>query len=153
MLFRSLKSNLKEFPDLARISRTLVTLNQQLDLNADWDAMRVGRVDVAKLTALFHEFGFRRFIDEAKSLPSELKLPEADDPAVASQTDRPSAEPPRRCQIIDNSQQLAVFLEQLRVQREFCLDVVSSSPNPSQADIVAITFTWGAGQKIGRAHV
>ena len=41
-----LKSNLKEFADLARLSRTLVTLNQHLDLNADWEAMRVGQVDV-----------------------------------------------------------------------------------------------------------
>lgn len=141
-----LKSNLKEFADLARLSRTLVTLNQQLDLNVDWDAMRVGQVDVAKLAALFHEFGFRRFIDDAKSLPTELKLPTADDPGVATQSDDPSAELPRHCKTVDNSQQLTLFIEQLRTQREFCLDVIASSPNPSQADIVALTFTWEAGQ-------
>ena len=137
-----LKSNLKEFADLARVSRTLVTLNQHLDLNPDWDAMQVGRVDVARLAALFQEFGFRRFIDDAKSLPSELKLPAADAPAMTPQQASLSFEPTHRCEIVETDTQLAAFIKQLQTQREFCLDVIASSPNPTQADIVAITIIW-----------
>ena len=136
-----LKSNLKEFADLARLSRTLVTLNQHLDLNIDWDAMQVGRVDVARLAALFQEFGFRRFIEDAKSLPSELKLAADDDAAVSPQTSV-SPQPIHRCEIVGTDTQLAAFIKQLQTQREFCLDVIASSPNPIQADIVAITITW-----------
>ena len=142
-----LKSNLKEFADLARLSRTLVTLNQHLELNPDWDAMRVGQVDVARLSTLFTEFGFRRFIDEAKSLPSELKLAVASDIAEppTPQTNMP-IEQSRRCEIVETEAQLAAFIEQLRAQREFCLDVISSSPDPTRADIIALTFVWEAGQ-------
>lgn len=139
-----LKSNLKEFADLARLSRTLVTLNQHLDLNVDWDALRVGKVDVAQLTTLFHEFGFRRFIDDANSLPTELKLAAADEPVIAPHADDSSSAPPHRCTTIETAAQLTAFIEQLRTQREFCLDVIASSPNPARADIVALTFTWEA---------
>ena len=139
-----LKSNLKEFANLARLSRTLVTLNQHLDLHIDWDAMQVGRVDVARLAALFQEFGFRRFIDEAKSLPNELKLTTKDDAATTSQQTSLSFEPAHRCEIVETETQLAAFIKQLQTQHEFCLDVIASVPNPTQADIVALTFTWEA---------
>lgn len=140
-----LKSNLKEFAELARVSRTLVTLNQRLELHPDWEAMRVGRVNVERLIALFHEFGFRRFIDEAKSLPNEFKLPTSD-PTTTTPPPQPPVEPAHRCEIVETDAQLANFLELLRGQREFGLDVIASSPNPTQAEIVALTFTWEAGQ-------
>lgn len=141
-----LKSNLKEFADLARLSRTLVTLNQHLELSIDWDAMQVGQVDVARLAALFQEFGFRRFIDDAKSLPSEFKLATADDSATTSQQTSLSFESAHRCEIVETDTQLAAFIERLRTQREFCLDVIASSPNPTQADIIALTFAWESGE-------
>ncbi len=137
-----LKSNLKEFADQARLSRTLVTLNQHLDLNIDWDAMQVGRVDVIRLAALFQEFGFRRFIDDAKSLPSEFKLATDDDAATTSHQTSVPSEPTHRCEIVENDTQLTAFIKQLQTQNEFCLDVIASAPNPTQADIIALTFTW-----------
>lgn len=137
-----LKSNLKEFADQARLSRTLVTLNQHLDLNIDWDTLQVGQVDVAKLAALFQEFGFRRFIDEAKSLPSEFKLAAEEASATTPQQTSLSFEPAHRCEIVGTNTQLAEFTKQLQTQQEFCLDVIASAPNPTQADIVALTFTW-----------
>lgn len=140
-----LKSNLKEFADLARLSRTLVTLNQHLELHPDWDAMCVGRVDVARLAALFNEFGFRRFIDEAKALPPELKLPTTDSP-VLSVSDTPTEHPTRQWDVIETEAQLTAFAERLRSQREFCLDVISTALNPQQSEIVALAFAWEAHQ-------
>ena len=136
-----LKSNLKEFADLARLSRTLVTLNQHLELNPDWEAMRVGRVDVTRLASLFNEFGFRRFIDEAKSLPAELKLTTADAPGEGVST-APIEQPSRKWEVVETEAQLATFAERLRSQREFCVDVIASSLNPQQSEIVALAFAW-----------
>ncbi|MFM9963625.1 MAG: DNA polymerase I [Planctomycetaceae bacterium] len=135
-----LKSNLKEFADLARLSRTLVTLNQHLELNADWETMRVGQVDVARLTALFNEFGFRRFIDEAKALPTELKRTSSEFPLESVTS--PPPEPARRWENVETPAQLATFLEHLRSQREFCLEVIASATNSPSAEIVALAFAW-----------
>jgi DNA polymerase-1 len=139
-----LQSNLKEFADLARISRELVTLNQHLDLHPDWEAMRVGRVDVARLTVLCQDFGFRRFIDEAKALPDELKLASSDSSSVT--IDVESREPTRRWNVVADEAQLRTFTDQLRLQRELAIDVVASSSNPLQAEVVAIAFAWDANQ-------
>ncbi|HLQ46232.1 MAG TPA: DNA polymerase, partial [Planctomycetaceae bacterium] len=137
-----LKANLTQFADIARVSRQLVTLNQHLPLEPDWDAMRVGRVDVARLSRLFHEFGFRRFIDEARSLPTDQKLAE---PAARSEA-MLNQEPARRWEIVDTDAKWAAFIEQLQQQREFGLDVAASSPSASQAEILGLAFCWEDGR-------
>ena len=86
--------------------------------------MRVGQVDVARLTTLFNEFGFRRFIDEAKSLPAELKLASTDSPEVSAGSEL-TEQPARKFDVVQTETQLATLVEQLRSQREFCLEVIS----------------------------
>ncbi|MBI5758051.1 MAG: DNA polymerase I [Planctomycetales bacterium] len=65
-----MRENLKKFADQARLSRDLVTLRRDLPLTVDWDAARVGHHDRERLVRLFQQFGFRRFQDEVKALPS-----------------------------------------------------------------------------------
>ncbi len=149
-----LKANLKQYADIARISRQLVTLNQHLPIETDWEAMRVGKVDVAKLSLLFHEFGFRRFIDEARSLPAEHKLPQADVVAATSvdsgstlfpQTPE-SPETPRQFELVDTETKFAAFVDRLSQQKRFCLDVAASSAIASQAEILGLAFCWEEGR-------
>jgi len=59
-----LKENLKVFADQARLSQTLVRLNQELELNFDWEASRNPQPDVPALQALFRRFGFGRLIND-----------------------------------------------------------------------------------------
>lgn len=72
-----LRENLKTFADQARLSRTLVTLRRDLPLTVDWDAARVGHHDRDRLVRLFQLFGFRRFQDEVKALPSVVQSSDA----------------------------------------------------------------------------
>lgn len=64
-----LRENLKQFADQARVSRRLVTLRRDLPIAIDWEAARIGRWDVPRLTELFRDYGFRRFADEVRQLP------------------------------------------------------------------------------------
>ena len=59
-----LKENLKVFAEQARLSQTLVRLNQELELNFDWEASRNPQPDVPALQALFRRFGFGRLIND-----------------------------------------------------------------------------------------
>ncbi|MBM4077557.1 MAG: DNA polymerase I, partial [Planctomycetes bacterium] len=61
-----LKENLKTFADQARLSQTLVRLNQHLSLDFDWDTSRSPQPDVPQLQSLFRRFGFRKLIDDVK---------------------------------------------------------------------------------------
>ncbi len=73
-----LKENLKVFADQARLSQTLVRLNQELELNFDWDATRNPQPDVPALQTLFRKFGFGRLINDVNQFaPKGTKLNEA----------------------------------------------------------------------------
>ena len=74
-----LKENLRVFADQARLSQTLVRLNQHLDLNFDWDATRNPQPDVPALQSLFRKFGFGRLVNDVK----QFAPPEAAAPAMA----------------------------------------------------------------------
>lgn len=63
-----LRENLKLFADKARLSKQLVTLRRDLPVTIDWDAARIGRMDVPRLMELFNRFGFKRFGDEVRAL-------------------------------------------------------------------------------------
>ena len=151
-----LKANLKQYADIARISRQLVTLNQHLPIETDWEAMRVGKVDVAKLSLLFHEFGFRRFIDEARSLPAAHKLPQADVVEATSADANPTLFPetlspeisaaPTHFELVDTDAKLTAFVDQLSQQKKFCLDVAASSASATEAEILGLAFCWVEGQ-------
>jgi DNA polymerase I len=63
---RKLQENLKTYAEQARISRQLVELNTQLEFDLDWNKAVAGQVNGERLTELFRECGFRRFIDEIR---------------------------------------------------------------------------------------
>ncbi len=142
-----LKSNLKEFAHLAHLSRELVTLNQHLPLDLDWDAMRTAHVDAEQLAALFHEYGFRRFIDEARSLPAEHRIAVSETTAISAVgAESQLTLPALHVEIVDSDDKLTELISALSQQREYCLDVAASSRHAAQADIVGLTFCWESGQ-------
>lgn len=151
---KKLRENLKTYADQARISRELVTLNQNLPLEFDPDQSRIDPPDVEQLTELFRQFGFRRFIDEVRKL-----APQASQPQSAPDTDPPApADPvvpakpkrqsslfpgePRTWEIIDTLEKFAAFREGLQRQRQFCLDLETTGLDPVRADIVGWAFSW-----------
>ena len=77
-----LKENLKVFADQARLSQTLVRLNQELELNFDWETTRNPQPDVPALQTLFRKFGFGRLINDVNqfapkgTVPAHLPLPQ-----------------------------------------------------------------------------
>lgn len=90
---KKLQENLKTYADQARISRQLVELNTQLEFDLDWEKSVAGQVNPEKLTELFRECGFRRFIDEIRAFVPEGSIAEPDplfaegEPVVETITD------------------------------------------------------------------
>lgn len=76
-----LRENLKTYADQARLSRELVRLRPDLPMDFDWEAARHRTTDVRRLQELFRGFGFRKLIDDVRTLgPSG----EAVEPALVS---------------------------------------------------------------------
>ncbi len=218
-----LKENLRVFADQARLSQTLVRLNQHLDLNFDWDASRNPQPDVPALQSLFRKFGFGRLVNDVKqfgpaeaetvtqsenetskgrrkppgrslfddpsddssamdgpekktdaepslssfgSLPSledqgtagtagtagtkgTPSLIESEGPASATSTGNllPLASSPiiRHWEVVDTPDKLAAFIDQLRQQPRFCLDLETTGLDPRSDRIVGWAFCWQPG--------
>ena len=128
---KKLAENLATFADQARLSRNLVTLRCDLDLDFDWDAARVSPPNHKRLLELFEDFGFGRYADEQRSLASAagIKRPEEYD---------------RQWQTIRDEKAFATFVAALQEQKRFCVDLETTSINPMEADIVGWAFCWEA---------
>lgn len=90
---KKLQENLKTYAEQARISRQLVELNTQLEFDIDWNKAVAGQVIPDRLTQVFRECGFRRFIDEIREFVPDGAIAEPDplfndgEPAVELITD------------------------------------------------------------------
>lgn len=122
-----LQQNLKEFADQARMSRELVTLNQNLNLSVDWEASRLTHPDRERLRELFMDFGFRRFAEEMKE---DFTKPE-------------EVEPQERIrETVDTEAAFEKFVALLKKQDEFCVDLETTGLKPAEAEIVGWAISW-----------
>ncbi|MEC7557247.1 MAG: DNA polymerase I, partial [Planctomycetota bacterium] len=150
---KKLKENLVTFADQSRLSRRLVTLYDDLPLELDWDAQRIGSPDVERLNSLFNEFGFRSF-------PAELrKLTDADGDLPTGETDTSETtgddggpaqgqlfgQTDRRWTLVDTTEQFDTFLEELSAQNKICFDLETTGLDELTADIVGWAFCWEPG--------
>ncbi len=128
---KKLAENLKTFADQARMSRDLVTLRTDLDLDCDWDAAIISEPNRPQLLELFEDFGFRRYADAMRVDLSKSKVKDARD------TDR-------KWETIDTEAAFAAFVQELSEQQQFCVDLETTNQNPLLADIVGWAFCWEA---------
>ncbi len=126
-----LQQNLKEFADQARMSRQLVTLNNNLELNIDWEDSRLTHPDRERLHQLFTDFGFRRFAEEMKEDDSK-------------QESKPAVE--RIWETIDNEPAFEKFMLLINQQDEFCVDLETTGLKPAEAEIVGWAISWEENQ-------
>ena len=150
---KKLKENLVTFADQSRLSRRLVTLYDDLPLELDWDAQRIGSPDVERLNSLFNEFGFRSFPAELRKLADadgDLPAAEADTPEIIGDHGGPAqgqlfGQTDRRWTLVDTTEQFDTFLEELSAQNKICFDLETTGLDELTADIVGWAFCWEPG--------
>jgi len=108
----------------ARLSRQLVTIDTEVPIEIDWDACRTQPFDVPRLKSQFESLGFHRFA-------GEIQDGQAADAGQAF-----------TWKLIDTADAYADFLEKLRKQKRFCIDLETTSLSPVRADIVGLAFAW-----------
>lgn len=131
---KTIRANLETYAEQARLSKQLATLNTNLPLDFDWDQAAVSPPDVACLTRLFTDFGFRRYVEELKATPEAAKNGDAPKPAIE-----------RKWRTIDRPEAFETFLAELSGQKSFCLDLETTDIDPNRATIVGWAFCWEAG--------
>ncbi|MBE0500074.1 MAG: DNA polymerase I [Desulfuromonadales bacterium] len=120
------RENLETYAEQARLSKQLVTLIDDMELDLDYDNFALSEPDRQALTALFKECEFHRLIQEYS----------VDERATAGSADY-------RCVLTES--ELAAMVDELQKSHRFAFDTETTSLNPHQADLVGLSFAVTAG--------
>lgn len=134
------QENLRSFTEQARLSQKLLKLYSDIPIRFDVNACKLNTEENIKLKKLFKAFGFNTLL--------------ADMVATAKTEET-------RYQLIDTMEKFNTFLDQLKKQKVFGVDLETTSANPLKAEIVGISFSWEAREAYyipvmapeGTAHV
>ncbi len=122
------KQNLKEHVETVKQGRSLITLELDLPLELDWDALKSDGYDAKALKALCIECGFHRFLDEIVDTQAVVEAPwEAD------------------YRLVDTPDKLRDFAGELAKQPRFCFDTETTALDPLRAQPVGFSFAWQPG--------
>ena len=122
--------NLIEFRDQAILSRELVRLVDDVPIEVDWQAARIGGVDAEAALELCREFGFRRLGDQVSQMA-----------AIDAPTDWQS-----EYRTVATEDALQELVEQMSQQSRISVDTETTSTNPRWAEIVGYSFAWREGE-------
>ncbi len=122
------KENLRAHRETVKQGRRLITLDQDLPLELDWDALKSDGYDAKALRSICLECGFHRFMDEIVDTSKPVEIPwEAD------------------YRTIDTPEALRSFAAELALRPRFCLDTETTAVDPLRANLVGFSFSWEAG--------
>ena len=119
--------------ELARVSKTLATLHDDVPVTVEVNALMKEEPDKEQLKALFKEFEFRRFLAEIES-PWDDPIP-SEDPAQDGEYS-----------VVRTPAQLEQVLDAIRKAKTFCLDTETTSLNPLDAELVGISLAIEEGK-------
>jgi DNA polymerase-1 len=116
-----IKNIVQENVDQIQLSRQLVTINKDIALDIKAESLIVEPYDRHEVIQLFVEFEFAKMLEQFIS-------------------DEKSDE--HRYHTITSLQELDSFIDTLKKQRGFVIDLETTSLNPIEADIVGISFSF-----------
>jgi DNA polymerase I len=122
------KQNLKDHAETVKQGRRLITLEENLPIELNWDALKSDGYDAKALKALCVECGFHRFLEEIVDTEKVVEAPwEAD------------------YRLVDTPEKLKEFANELIQQPRFCLDTETTALDPLRASPVGFSFSWKPG--------
>ncbi|MCA8941621.1 MAG: DNA polymerase I, partial [Planctomycetes bacterium] len=124
----SIRKALAENRDLALLSRDLVTIRTDLELDTPATALEVPKPDYTALRELFRELEFERL--EA-SLPQDEKIAEKLE---------------QDYRIVRDESALRAMLDEMRTAGRFAVDTETTSLDPMLAELVGISFCSESGR-------
>ncbi len=123
------RENLLAGQQAALLSRQLVRLDDEVPVELDWAAAKIGSFDAPAVEELCREFGFRRLLERLTGAPEE-------EPPVEWAADYLA---------VTTRDQLQELVQQLAQQPRISVDTETTSTNPRWAEIVGYSFAWQEG--------
>jgi len=124
------RQNLVEYREQALRSRELVRLENDVPIDIDWAAGRVGGIDMDAAQELCREFGFRQIADQLAQLTAREAPPQQEG----------------EYRTIATLAELQELVTMLAGQRRIVVDTETTSTNPRWAKIVGYALAWQPGE-------
>ncbi len=118
---KNVQKNLKEHPDLARLSKRLVIIDTNVPFKLDLEKLKRKKFDLPRLKELFKELEFTRLLQEISSLETKEKLD---------------------YRIVTSRNELRELIGDLEKIGEFAVDTETTSLNPIDAELVGISISY-----------
>ena len=163
-----LKGKLKEIIENNReqieMSKRLATIEQYVPVELNETALELEVPDPVKLNILFNELEFKTIAakilseieksERPRSTQQYLVAPKTDpfqgtlfgEEVIATVTERTSIENVEHTYILlEKISDIEEFVKKVNTLKEFCFDTETTSVDPLEAELVALTFSWEKG--------
>ncbi|MHC4499895.1 MAG: 5'-3' exonuclease H3TH domain-containing protein, partial [Planctomycetota bacterium] len=137
--------NLRKFKDNVTLSKELVTIDTNVPIEIDYDALARKDFDKARLAKLFTDLGFTRLLTQLSlEKPSDSELPPTEKAIAKKDLTEPDSVKTVKhdYQLIDTPEKFDAFLTELKRQHLFAIDTETTSVEPMRADLVGMSFAW-----------
>ncbi|MCF7973025.1 MAG: DNA polymerase I [Phycisphaerae bacterium] len=127
--------------DIVDLSKRLVTIDSEVPIDLDFEAMAVTPFDVPRLRGLFEELGFSRLLTQ---LEDQGDSPDRPAPALApASSERHTLKTVEHCYtLVDTSEKLDDLCARLKGVDLLAVDTETTSVQPMRADLVGISLAW-----------
>ena len=122
---KKIRDSLKNESELAYLSKKLVTIKTDMDLDVDFKDLRLKEFNLKKLTNIFDELEFHKFKKELNFSNSTKK----------------NNKIKKSYLIVDDDLKLRNMINELKNSKLISLDLETTSVNPIEADIVGFSFS------------
>jgi DNA polymerase-1 len=146
------RENLKAAGEKLQLSRRLVRLATDIQMDMDWEGWRLAEPDYDRLLALFQEWGFHRFADQVRAWKQErtprqgelFALGTSEGAVQKNGSAAPSVRARWQAQyhLVNTPREWADFLGKLRQQKRLAFDLETTHLEPRRAEIVGYAFCW-----------
>jgi DNA polymerase-1 len=134
-----MRENLDTHRETLDLSRRLVTLNTEVEVDFKLDDCVVDRFERESLRPLFEDLGFRRLMGHLET---------SDDGADGDgASEAPVLNAPRgTCHLVNTPEQFDEFFALLEKQKRFAIDTETTSLRPVDCDLIGLCFSWQEGE-------
>jgi DNA polymerase I len=158
-----LKEIIENYKEQIIMSKKLATIEQNVPVELNETALELEVADPVKLKALFDELEFKTVAARILSEIDKSEKPRQPHQAVVSQTDSHQgslfgdeaiapvilketiASVDHEYILLENSSDIKEFVKKVSTLKEFCFDSETTSIDPLEAELVALTFSWAKG--------
>ncbi len=128
---------LKKHKSDAYLSKELVTIRKDLDIDLDLEKANLKNLDQEELLDIFSKLEFKSLLPRVKDL--DLSKDHYQDKFVRNQKEFEYI-------LVDSEEEFEEFFKQVSKQKQFCFDVETTSASPLLCDLLGISFSWQEGK-------